>query len=112
MKRFIYLVTGLAVVTAMFWFFCTPRATGQVTTNDTSAVQCQPATDEQAEMSKRYVELLGKQEEMLKRAEALIATQEEFLKRQAADLDRYEKILDTWEKQQKQYQKYLDSLTK
>ena len=112
MKRIVYIITGLAVITATFWFLSASHVAAQTATNETSDAQYQRALAEQAEQSKRYAETLRKQEEMLKRAEALIATQEEFLKRQAADLDRYEKILDTWEKQQKQYQKYLDSLTK
>ena len=123
MKRIVYILSGVAVIAATFWFLSASHVAAQTATNatsgaaqtptnETSDAQYQRALAEQAEQSKRYAESLRKQEETLKRAEALIATQEEFLKRQAADLDRYEKSLDTWEKQQKQSQKYLDSLTK
>lgn len=71
MKRLIYLVTGLAAVAAMVWFFPVSRAAAQSVSNDTTAAQYQRALDEQAERSKRYDELLRGQEGKHRRSEAL-----------------------------------------
>jgi hypothetical protein len=85
MKRLVYLVTGLAAIAVMGWFFPASRAAGQSVSNDTTVAQYQRALDEQAERSKRYDELLRGQEGIHRRSEALLLTQEGFLKRQVAE---------------------------